>query len=29
VVLGITERLEYVDAPGHVEGLSRYRARGP
>ncbi len=26
--LGISERLEYVDAPGHVEDLARYRARG-
>ncbi len=28
VLLGITERLEYVDAPSHVENLKRYRARG-
>ena len=28
VLLGITERLEFVDAPGHVEDLERYRARG-
>jgi hypothetical protein len=28
VLLGITERLEFVDAPGHVEDLKRYRARG-
>ena len=28
VLLGITERLEYVDAPSHVEDLKRYRARG-
>ena len=28
MVLGITERLEFVDAPGHVEDLKRYRARG-
>ena len=28
VLLGITERLEFVDAPGHVEDLGRYRARG-
>lgn len=27
VRLGITERLEFVDAPGHVEDLKRYRAR--
>jgi len=27
VLLGITERLEYVDAPSHVEDLERYRAR--
>lgn len=26
--LGITERLEFVDAPGHAEDLKRYRARG-
>lgn len=26
--LGITERLEFVDAPGHVDDLKRYRARG-
>ena len=25
---GITERLEFVDAPGHTEDLERYRARG-
>ncbi|MEN6516649.1 MAG: hypothetical protein ABFC38_00475 [Methanospirillum sp.] len=28
VLLGITERLEFVDAPGHVEDLARYRAPG-
>ena len=28
VLLGITERLEYVDAPAYVEDLKRYRARG-
>ena len=28
VLLGITERPEYVDAPSHVEDLKRYRARG-
>ena len=28
VLLGITERLEYVDAPGHAGDLERYRARG-
>ena len=28
VLLGITGRLEYVDAPSHVEDLKRYRARG-
>ena len=28
VLLGVTERLEFVDAPGHVGGLKRYRARG-
>ena len=28
MLLGITERLEYVDAPSHVEDLERYRARG-
>ena len=28
VLLGITERLEYVDSPSHVEDLKRYRARG-
>jgi hypothetical protein len=28
VLLGITELLEFVDAPGHVEDLKRYRARG-
>ena len=28
MLLGITERLEFVDAPGHVEDLERYRARG-
>jgi hypothetical protein len=28
VPLGITDRLEFVDAPGHVEDLKRYRARG-
>ena len=28
MLLGITERLEFVDAPGHAAGLERYRARG-
>ncbi len=28
VLLGTTERLEFVDAPGHVADLKRYRARG-
>ena len=28
VLLGITERLEFVDAPGHAGDLERYRARG-
>ena len=28
VLLGVTERLEYVDVPGHVEDLKRYQARG-
>ena len=28
VLLGITERLEFVDAPGHVADLERYEARG-
>ncbi len=28
VLLGVTERLEFVDAPGHVDDLERYRARG-
>jgi hypothetical protein len=28
VLLGITERLEFVDAPGHVEDMRRYQARG-
>ena len=28
MLLGVTERLEFVDAPGHVEDLDRYRARG-
>jgi hypothetical protein len=28
VLLGVTERLEFVDAPGHVADLARYRARG-
>ena len=28
VLLGITERLEFVDAPAHAEDLKRYRARG-
>ena len=28
VLLQVTERLEFVDAPGHVEDLKRYRARG-
>ena len=27
VLLGITERLEFVDAPGHAADLTRYRAR--
>ena len=27
MLLGITERLEFVDAPGHVDDLKRYRAR--
>ncbi|MEN6343091.1 MAG: hypothetical protein ABFC89_11105, partial [Methanospirillum sp.] len=25
---GITERLEFVDAPAHIADLARYRARG-
>ncbi|MGD9937609.1 MAG: hypothetical protein AB7S61_09075 [Methanoregulaceae archaeon] len=28
MLLGITERLEYVTAPSHVEDVKRYRARG-
>ena len=28
VLLGVTERLEFVDAPCHVADLARYRARG-
>jgi hypothetical protein len=28
MLLGITERLASGDAPGHVEDLARYRARG-
>lgn len=28
VLPGITGRLEFADAPGHVEDLKRYRARG-
>ena len=28
VLHGITERLEFVDATGHIEDLERYRARG-
>ena len=28
VLLGVTGRLEFVDAPGHVADLARYRARG-
>jgi hypothetical protein len=28
VLLGITERLEFVDAPEHAADLERYRARG-
>ena len=28
MLLGITERLEFVDAPSHAEDLKRYRARG-
>ena len=28
MLLGVTERLEFVDAPGHVADLARYRARG-
>ena len=28
VLLGATERLEFVDAPGHAADLARYRARG-
>ncbi len=26
--LGVTERLEFVDAPSHAGDLKRYRARG-
>jgi len=28
VLLGVTERLEFVDASGHAADLARYRARG-
>ncbi len=28
VLLGVTGRLEFVDAPSRVEDLERYRARG-
>ena len=28
MLLGVTDRLEFVDAPGDVEDLERYRARG-
>lgn len=28
MLLGITERLEFVDAPGHVADLARYRSLG-
>lgn len=28
MLLGVTERLEFVDATGHVVDLARYRARG-
>jgi hypothetical protein len=28
VLLGVTERLEFVDAPGHAADLERYHARG-
>ena len=28
MLLGITERFEFVDAPGHAENLEWYRARG-
>ena len=28
MLLGVTERLDHVDAPEHVEDLKRYRARG-
>ena len=28
VLLGVTERLEFADAPGHVADLGRYRTRG-
>jgi hypothetical protein len=28
VLPGITERLEFVDVPGHAGDLERYRARG-
>jgi hypothetical protein len=28
VLLGVTERLEFVDAPAHAADLARYRARG-
>ncbi len=28
MLLGITERLEFVDAPSHAADLERYRARG-
>jgi hypothetical protein len=27
VLLGVTERLEFVDAPGHGADLTQYRAR--
>ena len=28
MLLGFTEKLEFVDAPSHVEDLEGYRARG-
>ena len=28
MLLGCTERLEFIDAPWHVEDLKRYRVRG-
>lgn len=28
MLLGVTERVEFVDAPGHTADLARYRARG-